>query len=374
MRIVIIILSTILAGLLLFLSVARITKKQALAARTWTTTLIMGIILVSGALGAAIGGIDSAIIAYKAAAAKQASATIPSYVTVRTADGEEIDIFLSWDVLGQDPVYHIDWGKMETDTTNQTAFWIKNAATVDVWLTMNMSDWLPPDANETLTLRWDRVNLNDWRIISGDWAIVNDELHASSVPRGTIVVREDPGFNYEISTRAKVTFSANGRPEAQVAVRYRDSDNYYFCGLGGYGYKAAIGIYEAGSARMLASGGNPDYQDVLLGQWYDLKVRVAGSTITVYVDGQEVCTVDDSTHGFGGMGLTTITSDVAYDDFIVVDAFNPENVIFAEYFAGPVLPVTESEKVTLFLDVGRPDGWTDFSFNIVITAWDEAPP
>lgn len=374
MRFGVIVLGSVLAGLLLFLGAATFTKSKIIAASTWTTSLILIIIGVSALLGTTIGGIDSAIMAYNAAAAKQASATIPSYVTVRTADGEEIDIYLSWDVLGQDPVQNIDWGTMEMDTTNQTSFWIKNAATVDVWLTMNMSDWLPPDANETLTLRWDRVNLNDWRIASGDWAIVNDELQASSVPRATIVVREDPGFNYEISTRAKVIFSANGRPEAQVAVRHRDDDNYYFCGLGGYGYKAAIGIYEAGSARMLASGGDPDYQDILLGQWYDLKVRVAGSTITVYVDGQEVCSVDDSTHGFGDVGLTTITSDVAYDDFVVVDAFNPENVIFAEYFAGPVLPVTESEKVTLFLDVGRPDGWTDFSFDIVITAWDEAPP
>ena len=153
-----------------------------------------------------------------------------------------------------------------------------------------------------------------------------------------------------------------------------DSNNYYFAGLGAFGYTAAIGIIEGGSVRMLASGGNPNYQDIIVGQNYDMTVRVAGSTFTVYLDGQEMCTVDDSTFGSGAVGLTSYQSYVAYDDFVVIDAFDPTSMVFQDYFAGPVLAVSESEKVTLFLDVGTPTGWVDFSFNIVITAWDESPP
>lgn len=371
-RYIVIVLGSVMLGLLGFLGVSYYTKSSALDARNWTTKFIIVIIGISALVGAGVAGIDQAIVANKAAAATAASATVPSYVTVLTADGEEIAIGLYWDVLGQDPVVSVLWGEVEVETTAETAFWIRNDATVDVWLTMNTTNWQPPEGNESLTLRWDRVNLNNWVIINGDWVIVNDELQTSAGVREVILVREDPGFNYEASTNTRVISST--RPESHIALRYVDSNNYYFAGLGAFGYTAAIGIIEGGSVRMLASGGNPDYQDIVVGQIYDMRVRVAGSTITVYLDGQEMCTVDDSTFGFGAVGLTSYQSDVAYDDFVVVDAFDPASVIFQDYFAGPPLPVSESEKVTWFLDVGTPSGWTDFGFDIVITAHDEAPP
>ena len=371
-RYLVIVLGSVLMGLVGFLGVSHYTKSSALAARNWTFKFILVIAGISALVGAGIAGIDMAMIAINTAAPVGASATVPSYVTVMTPDGEEIAIELSWDVLGQNPVESVVWGTVEIETTAQTEFWIKNAATVDVWLTYNTTNWLPPEGNESLTLRWDRVNLNDWAIINGDWSIVQDELQTSAGVREVILVREDPGFNYEASTNTRVITSST--PESQIIVRYVDSNNYYFVGLGAYGYTAAIGIKEGGFARMLASGGNPNYQDIVVGQTYDMKVRVAGSTITVYLDGQEMCMVDDSTFGFGAVGLSAYQSDVTYDDFVVVDAFDPTSVVFQDYFAGPVLPVSESEKVTMFLDVGTPSGWVDFSFDIVITAWDESPP
>ncbi len=371
-RYFVIILGSVMVALLGFLGLSYYTKSSALSARNWTTKFIIILVGIAALVGAGIAGIDMAMVAVNTAAPVGASATVPSYVTVMTPDGEEIAIELSWDVLGQNPVESVPWGEVEVETTVQTEFWIKNAATVDVWLTYNTTDWLPPEGNESLTLRWDRVNLNDWAIINGDWSIVQEELQTSAGVREVILVREDPGFNYEASTNTRVITSST--PESQIIVRYVDSNNYYFVGLGAYGYTAAIGIKEGGFARMLASGGNPNYQDIVVGQTYDMKVRVAGSTITVYLDGQEMCMVDDSTFGFGAVGLSSYQSDVAYDDFVVVDAFDPTSVVFQDYFAGPVLPVSESEKVTMFLDVGTPSGWVDFSFDIVITAWDESPP
>ena len=371
-RYFVIVLGSVLVGLVGFLGVSHYTKAQVLGVRNWTGKFIFAIMGISALLGAGIAGLDMAMIAVNTPVG--ASATVPSYVTVMTPDGEEIAIELSWDVLGQNPVEIILWGEVEVETTAQTEFWIKNAATADVWLTYNTTDWLPPEGNESLTLRWDRVNLNDWAIINGDWSIVQEELQTSAGVREVILVREDPGFNYEASTLTRVISSTFGTPESHIALRYVDSNNYYFAGLGAFGYTAAIGIIEGGSVRMLASGGNPNYQDIIVGQNYDMTVRVAGSTFTVYLDGQEMCTVDDSTFGSGAVGLTSYQSYVAYDDFVVIDAFDPTSMVFQDYFAGPVLAVSESEKVTLFLDVGTPTGWVDFSFNIVITAWDESPP
>lgn len=301
---------------------------------------------------------------------------IGSSVRIESASGEDMDISISWDVLGQDPVGEIEWGDIMAGEGTSIQYWVRNEGIVDVFLTTRMDDWTPPDANQLLTLSWDYANLNQWQIVSGDWTLNNTDatLGVSTTSRDIILVAEDPTFNYEIATRTKI-MSSDGRPESQIIFRYENTDNYYFAGLGAWGYLAAIGTMDEGSARMLVGGGNPDYVDIDLDHWYDLKVRAAGSTFEVYVDDILVCTADDLQHGFGAIGLTSIHSDTVFDSFVAVDAFDPENVFFEDYFMGPPLEVSTSAKITLFLDAGFPDepGIYDFTFVQVITGWDEPP-
>lgn len=156
--------------------------------------------------------------------------------------------------------------------------------------------------------------LSDWTIESGTWTIENNKLRGTAPDnqRRVILYRGEAGNDYEIDVRVYV-ISAMNFPEGQIAFRYESAGNYYFAGIGAYGYKAAIGTYVGGSAQLLASGGGVG--TVGTGTWYDIRVKAVGPNLAVYVDGKEICSVVDTVHGTGKVGLTVYSSSVYFDDF-----------------------------------------------------------
>lgn len=303
-----------------------------------------------------------------------------SGILFQTPDGEPVDIEAYWDVLGTQPVTQIEWPEMGVHEIASKDIWLRNMGTYNAYLTLGSAEENPPDMWSYMRLTWDFATLEQWSQEVGTWTIGSDSnLYISNDPAGRNRMRalDESRFNYVISTRVKATTSVNGRPEIQVYFRFKDYRNYYFAGLGGWGYKAAIGKFTDGVATRIAQGGNPNYEDIVLDQWYNLTVRVSGSTFTVYVDDELICTVDDATHGYGSWGLTTLTTGVMYDWVELRDPFT-DTLLFADYFTGPPIKVGQSRKVKLFMEswetppfVGS-DPWL-YSFQIVVTAWDEKP-
>lgn len=170
--------------------------------------------------------------------------------------------------------------------------------------------------------------LDNWEVVNGDWYVENGRLRGDCWGRGVILFNGDVGQNYEISVKVYVisspiteyevpsSWTTTQRPEAQIAFRHTNG-NYYFAGLGAYAYKSGIGKFVDGEAQMIASGGNANYQDVNVGVWYNLKLVVNGDYFEVYVDDVLVCSVSDSTHKVGRVGLTTIWSSAYFDDFVI---------------------------------------------------------
>jgi hypothetical protein len=160
-------------------------------------------------------------------------------------------------------------------------------------------------------------DLSRWEIIDGNWYIEDGKLRCDVISgREKIVFNEDVGDNYEITCKVYIISYVSG-PEGQIITRYEDSNNFYFMGLGAYGYKGAIGTYNSGTASMLVSGGNSGYVDVQTGVWYEQKVVVVENTLTVFIDGEEICSITDTSHLTGRVGLTCIYSSVYFDDFTV---------------------------------------------------------
>ena len=338
--------------------------------RDWQMLVFIMALFVVGGLGH--GLITSLQVDYTPTPTR-----IPSALTVRTADGEDIEINFYWDVLAQDPVIGLDYGEFETGESSSLETWVRNEALIDVWLTLTWEDLIPADAAQYVSLDWDWVKLIDtWKAYPAEFSIVNEQLVCEEVYTDPIIIaRAEPGFNYEISTNTTITASPTNRPESQIVFRYTDSQNYYFAGLGAYGYKAAIGRVVNGVATRIAQGGNANYVDVNLDQWYDVKVRVAGSTFTVYIDGEEICVAEDTSLGQGDIGLRALFSTVVWDSYVAVDAFDADNVMFEDYFVGPPLEVGTSRKVTFTVtsiqtppDTGGVP-W-DFAFDSVIIAYD----
>ncbi|GAH44568.1 unnamed protein product, partial [marine sediment metagenome] len=323
-------------------------------------------------------GMSQAMIASLEAEYSATETRIPSALQVVTPDGEEIEINFYWDVLGQNPVTSLDYGEFAALESSSLETWVRNEALIDVWLTLNWQDLDPPDADQYITLSWDWVKLIDtWQAYSEEFSIVGNQLvFTSQFVDPLIRARVDPGFNQEILTKTKITSGTS--PESQIVFRYVDSQNYYFAGIGAWGYKAGIGRIVNGVATRLAETGNPGYVDINLDQWYDLRIRVAGSTFTLYVDGEEVCVGEDTTLGYGEIGLRGRYSDVVWDSYVVLDAFDPDNILFQDFFIGAPLEVSTSRKVTFTVTsiantppADPPEATYDFTFDSIVTAYDD---
>jgi len=161
--------------------------------------------------------------------------------------------------------------------------------------------------------------LSDWTIESGVWTIDDGKLPgtASDNQRIVILYKGDVGVDYEITVKVYIMSSASTRPEGQIAFRHESVGNYYFAGIGAYGYKAAIGTFIDGRPSMLAYGGLGNYQEVQQNIWYNLKITAVRNEIKVYVNDELICSVTDNGHTTGKVGLTAIHSSVYFDDFIV---------------------------------------------------------
>jgi hypothetical protein len=182
--------------------------------------------------------------------------------------------------------------------------------------------------------------LDGWAVVSGEWlatdgsALSPDNLYSNSQGRGVIRVTDDLGLNYGISTRVQALDAPSGVIEPQVVFRYVDSDNYYFAGIGVWGYKAGIARVIDGNAVRIAEGGAGNYADLDTNVWYDLDIVVEDNLFTVYVDGEEICSVTDVTHTSGAVGLTSYNSELMYDYMKVFESTDQSNILFEDYFGG----------------------------------------
>jgi len=171
----------------------------------------------------------------------------------------------------------------------------------------------------------DFSTLENWEVVNGQWYLEDGMLRGDCMDRGVILLKNDLPDNYEITCNVYVIqsppplYAGLPRYEGQIAFRYEGYGEYYFAGLGAYGYKGAIGsLYNFGEdAQLLAFGGSPNYVDIQEGIWYRQRVTVEGDVITLFIDGQEICSIINAQHTDGQVGLTAIYSSVYFDDFMV---------------------------------------------------------
>lgn len=183
LRFGVIVLGTIMAGLLLFLGLARFTERKIFAASSWTTNFIMIIMAISGLLGMAIGGIDSMIFDPEAS-----SVIIYSVGIVLEGD---VLFNTYWDATATSAVTTVEWGELEPGQTGNVSFYIKNEGTSKLYATMTWTEdsWDPPDAFQYFDLTWD---FEDKFVKPGFGQKVRLQLHVHND------ITEITGFSFDI--------------------------------------------------------------------------------------------------------------------------------------------------------------------------------
>lgn len=170
----------------------------------------------------------------------------------------------------------------------------------------------------------------------GSWRIVHDPAHAGPSPvlaqtdedstgyRFPLCVLDDlSGTDVDLSVRFKPVRGATDRA-AGLVWRYRDPDNYYVVRANALEGNVVLYKVEQGKRSDLDPKGSGLFTygkktDVPSGSWSTLRVVAQGSLFRVFLNGQELFAVEDSTFGGPGkVGVWTKADSVTHFDELEV--------------------------------------------------------
>lgn len=66
-----------------------------------------------------------------------------------------IGVGIYWDIGCSNRVTSVDWGMAEPGITKNVTFYIRNEGNTPITLSINTTNWNPPNASNFITLQWD---------------------------------------------------------------------------------------------------------------------------------------------------------------------------------------------------------------------------
>jgi subtilisin family serine protease len=177
---------------------------------------------------------------------------------------------------------------------------------------------------------------NGWTPASGTWSVGNivsnwtktyNSKYTDSVAR--TVVGQSTWSNYSISSKVFMGASGGGTYGLGLLARYKDNNNYYMFVY--EGYKLRIKKKVNGTITELAY---KDFSDLNFSQWYTLEAIVDGNNLRLFLNGELMLGVSDSSLSTGKAGLISFYVDGSFDDVVVSGAR------ITERFSSTTVPFT----------------------------------
>ncbi len=169
----------------------------------------------------------------------------------------------------------------------------------------------------------------------GVWTIEGSDLVQSSLATDVHLDFGDLGWSdYEITLEAR---KDGGNEAFLILFRAPDSDNFYWCNLGGWGNTQHAIEKEVNGGRSVVS---PVVSGSLsTGVWYEIRIRCEGNRFQVWLDGDPIFDYTDTNGPYlsGRIGLGTWSTQARYRNIQVTEI--PSSTVL---FSGlPALPGNE---------------------------------
>lgn len=146
LRFGVIVLSTIVVALLLFIVVAYTSRSKVLSMSAWSTNVILSITITAGLLGAGIGFADSMIFN-----PVTGTVIVPSSGIMLVGD---ITFEIYWDVTGTREVTMVEWGALMPGDVATVEFWVKNEGNTLLYCDTGTEEWVPSGSEQYFDLTW----------------------------------------------------------------------------------------------------------------------------------------------------------------------------------------------------------------------------
>ncbi len=128
-----------------------------------------------------------------------------------------------------------------------------------------------------------------WRVVRGDWEVVDGGYRQNSLNTDCRAVVGDPNWaDYTLTVRARKLGGAEG---FLILFRVRDDNNWYWWNLGGWGNSKHAVEKCVGGGKSIVSNEVPG--SIETGRWYDIRIEVQGTRIRCYLDEQLIHDFED---------------------------------------------------------------------------------
>ncbi|MET0357306.1 MAG: hypothetical protein ABW044_11035 [Cellvibrio sp.] len=217
-----------------------------------------------------------------------------------------------------------------------------SSSIASAWVCPKSSLYFCDDFEANNSDKWDLLPDDTGNSLTPDGAfnIADDKgnyvLRYTAASKGGILALVKPGaFNGVTSAdyyvEAKIRPRVNGttsNKQLYIITRYVDGNNWYAGGLNVQGTttSTAVELYKnvGGTMTRLTTVKRPlemGATGTLEGVWYTVRVEMKGSVLTVYLDGETISTITDTTFVNQGLiGLWTANKSFEIDDIKVGDA------------------------------------------------------
>jgi len=154
--------------------------------------------------------------------------------------------------------------------------WATSAAYDDVKVTDADGNPLLTDDFSGDASKWTHTGGGSWSVQDGQY------VQTDTAAENTMVSAGDAAW-HDYDLRVKAT-KKSGKEGFLVAFGVKDTGNYYWWNLGGWGntQSAVEQAVDGGKSTLIAKAGS-----VETGRAYDIDVKVRGRQVTLYLDGQE---------------------------------------------------------------------------------------
>jgi alpha-L-arabinofuranosidase len=154
--------------------------------------------------------------------------------------------------------------------------WATTAAYDDVKVTDADGGTLLTDDFSGDAAKWTHTGGGSWSIQDGQY------VQTDAAAENTMVSAGDPAWHdYDLHVKAT---KKSGKEGFLVAFGVKDTGNYYWWNLGGWGntQSAVEQAVDGGKSTLISKAGS-----VETGRAYDIDIKVRGRQVTLYLDGQE---------------------------------------------------------------------------------------
>jgi len=182
----------------------------------------------------------------------------------------------------------------------------------------------------------DFVDLENWDVVEGEWSATGGVLKGTAKGEALIWAGNKTWTNYQATANVRVVGLAG---EASLVIRYADSANFYYLGLGCWGHKYSISRVIDGNYVELNYSGLSS--EVETNRFYTVTVLASHNLLQLFVDGAKVLEVVDSSYLTGAIGFRTYnstmqTGKIAVQSIIPTESPTPNYSETSEYLIGHV--------------------------------------